>query len=123
MKIGSCFPSKYLKASDLPDGQDVRVVISDVTVDAMEQSADEKPVVHFAGKQKGLVLNKTNSATIEAAYGDETENWAGKEVVLFGTSTSFRGKMVPCIRLKVSADAVVHDSLDTIDDPSDDIPF
>ena len=39
--------------------------------------------MYFEGKPKGLVLNKTNANTISDAYGDETEHWEGKEIVLY----------------------------------------
>ncbi len=66
MKISKAFPSKYLKTSDLPEGQDVRVVIDDVRLELMEQTGEEKPVVYFRGKDAGLVLNVTNANAIAA---------------------------------------------------------
>lgn len=101
MKISAAFPSKYLKASDLPDGRDVRVVIEDVRMELMEQTGDEKPVCYFQGKDRGLVLNVTNASTISTAYGDDTEEWYGKPIILFATTTSFGGRTVPCLRVRV----------------------
>ena len=57
-----------------------------------------KPVLFFEGKDKGLVLNKTNSNTISAAYGDETDEWVGMEIVLFETMVEFQGQRKPGIR-------------------------
>ena len=101
MRISSVFPSRFLKASDLPDGRDVRVVIDDVQMEMMEQQNEEKPVCYFQGKDRGLVLNVTNATTISAVLGDDTEAWRGQSIVLFSSTTSFGGRVVPCIRVRV----------------------
>ena len=104
MKIGSAFPSKYLKAADIPDDRPVNVVMDHVTIENVagnDNPDDEKPVLYFQGKTKGMVLNKTNSGILSDAYGDETDDWAGKPVQLTTTETLFQGKMVPCLRVKI----------------------
>jgi hypothetical protein len=90
-----------LKAADLPNGQDVPVKMADVRLEMMEQAREEKPVLYFIGKEKGLVLNVTNANTISDRYGDDTETWHGQPIVLLGTTTEFGGKTVPCIRAKM----------------------
>ena len=69
----------------------------------MPDSDDEKPVLYFRGKNKGLVLNVCNGQEIAEAYGDDMENWPGNPVVLYRTSTTFAGKRVPCLRIRVPA--------------------
>lgn len=101
MKISTAFPGKYLKAGDLPDGQDVRVVIDDVRMELMEQQNEEKPVCYFLGKDRGLVLNVTNANSISSVLGDDTEQWHGMPIVLFATTTSFSGRTVACLRVRV----------------------
>ena len=56
--------------------------------------------------RSGLVLNKTNAATIADLYSEETTNWAGKPITLFTTQVEFRGKQVRCIRVKMDAPVV-----------------
>lgn len=97
MDINSAFPSNYLKASDL-QGRTVDVVISSVTMEKVGD--DQKPIVYFQGKEKGLALNKTNSNAIQMMYGDETNNWANQPISMWPTETEFQGKIVPCIRIK-----------------------
>lgn len=101
MKISEVFPSNYLKAEDLK-GRRVRAVIA--SVGAEELSGQAKPVVYFKGKQRGVVLNKTNGAILAADLGDETDDWAGHEVVLFPTKRMFQGRMVDAIGVEVVAD-------------------
>jgi hypothetical protein len=104
MRIGDAFPSKYLKASDLPDGQFVTVSIDRVemqNVAGNDQPEENKPCLYFVGKEKGIVLNKTNAQAVADVYGDDTDAWTGKRVMLYATTTLFQGKTVACIRVKV----------------------
>ena len=66
-----------------------------------------KAVIRFKGASKGFVSNSTNCETIEGMYGDNTDNWVGKLVTLYATTTSMAGKkrgdpmrQVPCIRVR-----------------------
>ena len=100
MRISSAFPSKYLKAADLQDRQ-VKVLMSRVETETIGD--DDRPVLYFQGKEKGLVLNKTNANSISAVYGDDTEDWRGGEIVLFETMVDFQGKTMAAIRCRVLA--------------------
>ena len=102
MRISTAFPSKYLKASDIPDGREAHVKIDMVQLESMETTGDEKPVMYFIDREKGLVLNKTNADALSAALGDDTEQWRGVPIVLFATTTAFGGRTVPCLRVRVS---------------------
>ena len=98
MKISAAFPSKYLKAADL-QGKQVTATISYVTMETIGD--EERPILYFNGKEKGLVLNKTNANTIANTFGDDTEDWRGAEIVLFETAVDFQGKSMPAIRCRV----------------------
>ena len=98
MRIDAAFPSAYLKAADL-QGQIVTVSMSHVTTEDI--GGDHKPVLYFHGKDRGLVLNKTNSNTISASYGYETDDWAGKPIQLFEQLVDFQGRQTPAIRVRV----------------------
>lgn len=98
MKVSAAFPSEFLRAVDL-DGRNVTVVID--RVEMREVGDDHKPVLFFKGKEKGVVLNKTNSATVAAQFGDEMDDWSGAEIVLYPTSVQFQNKMVEAIRIKI----------------------
>lgn len=128
MRISDAFPSTYLKAADLR-GQNVNVVMSHVN---MEEVGDgHKPIVYFQGKDKGLVLNKTNANNIVAAYGEDTDDWAGGKLILFPAMVDFQGKTVEAIRVRVPprkpAAAAQRAQATTSDErnppPNDDIPF
>ena len=102
MNINKAFPSTYLKAGDL-DGREFSVTISEVVM--MDVGDDEKPVIYFTGSDKGLVLNKTNALEIASAYGEETDSWPGRQIVLHTAKVLFQGKPVDGIRVRVPASA------------------
>jgi hypothetical protein len=102
MNVGSMFPSRFLRAADLPDGQFVPVILDRVELTVVsEQTGEECPVLFFKGKSKGLVLNKTNANAIANSYGPESDAWAGLPVTLYRASTMFQGRSVECIRVKI----------------------
>jgi hypothetical protein len=96
--INDAFPSKYLKAADLQKRQ-VSVVVSHAQYEKIGN--DDKLVLYFQGKQKGVVLNKTNANAVASAYGDDTDDWAGKPVTLFEAMVEYQGKMSPAIRMMI----------------------
>jgi len=129
--INDAFPSNYLKASDLHGAEPV-VTIDRVTFEPVGRQREMKAVLYFAGKDKGLVLNKTNATKISQLTGSpETDDWAGMRIKLFPTETEFGGESVECIRIKAAPangrpaalppppPPVSSESLDD----SDDIPF
>jgi len=98
--INDAFPSNYLKASDL-GGREVVVTIDRVAFEAVGRDREMKAVVYFQGKQKGIVLNKTNAKKIIEISGSAlTEEWPGTQVKIYPTETEFGGETVDCIRVK-----------------------
>ena len=103
MNIDKAFPSNYLKASDLGEGQPV-VTIDRVELEAIGRDKEMKPVIYFVGKQKGVVLNKTNSNKIAGLLeSKDTDDWIGCKIRLYATETEFGGETVECIRIKAAA--------------------
>lgn len=98
MRISAAFPSTYLKAADL-QGRTVSAVIGRIELE--EIGGEHKPIIYFQGKDKGLVLNKTNANNIAAVFGDDTDDWIGGTIQLFPTMVDFQGRSVEAIRVKV----------------------
>ena len=99
MNINQAFPSKWLSAPDIGQARPV-VTIARVTEESIQQGEAAKPVIHFVGKQKGMVLNKTNAMNIATMYGPETDNWIGKSITLYTTFVDFSGRSVLAIRIE-----------------------
>lgn len=124
MRISNAFPSEFLKAADL-QGRNVRVLMSHVEM--RDIGGDHKPILFFQGKDKGMVLNKTNANNIALVYGDDTDDWHGKEIVLFEAMVDFQGKTVAAIRARApqakDRQPVPQQQPAQRDDMSDEIPF
>lgn len=103
MNINDQFPSKYLKASDIPEDENLIVTMVNVTVEKLGQEEDQdvRPVLYFEETEKGLVLNKTNSETITGLYGPETNDWRGRKIALYATEVAFKGKQTMAIRIRL----------------------
>jgi hypothetical protein len=124
MKMSESFPSKWLRHVDLK-GRTVRVCIDTVVTEKVGD--DNKPVIYFRDKSKGLGLNKTNANVIVKAYGDDTNGWPGKELELYPSETEYRGDTVDCIRLRAVATPAAPTPAPEPEQPpppdDDEIPF
>ena len=69
------------------------------------EDAEDRFVLHFEDDTKPLVLNKTNGSVLLDAFGLESDDWIGKQVILYRDRTAFRGEMVDCLRLRISVDS------------------
>ena len=96
--LDDLYPSKYVKVVDLA-GNTHAVVIDRLEVETMPKG-EKKPVLYFTGRQKGLVLNKTNADAIAASYGKNTDSWIGKKIDLFSTRVSGPNGMTDGIRVR-----------------------
>lgn len=97
--------SKFLKADDL-GGRKVAVTISHVAVEPVGKDKEEKFVLYFQGKKKGMVLNTTNINTLRGAYGPcttEAQEWRGRPVILYSAMVSFAGQTMPGLRIEIPA--------------------
>lgn len=108
------FPSRFLKADDLEEG-DLTVTIHDsepVTHEEFTQKGkptpESKPVLHFSQPRgtKSLVLNKTNWTAISKALGsDDSDDWCGRQITLYATEVESFGEMTMAIRVRLKAPA------------------
>jgi hypothetical protein len=123
VNIDSAFPSNYLKASDLGSAAPV-VTIERIEIEPIGRDREMKPVLYFAGKEKGLVLNKTNAKKIAELTGSkDTDEWAGCQIRIYATETEFSGETVECIRVKAAAAAAKPKPAPAVETTDDEIPF
>src|SRR5678809_344371 len=101
--VDTLFPSKYLKAADLPeDGVSIPFVIESIKTEEIGREKQLKPVITFREQEKGFVCNKTNANTISKVLGSrDTEDWIGQTIHLYATEVQFGDEMVESIRVKV----------------------
>jgi len=104
----------WLSAKDLK-GQSHRVKISDTEIVEVKNDDGEavaKICLHFSGKEKTLLLNKTNAKTIAQGLGDEEKDWAGNMIIMYPSTCMFQGNTVDCIRVRLDEELA-----------EDDVPF
>lgn len=91
--------SEYLKAEDI--GSEMwTVTIYSAEVKSWD-NGDRKVVLEFNElENKAMPLNLTNSRAIAEIYGGDTDNWIGKEIMLFTMPVDYQGKMVQAIRIR-----------------------
>jgi RNA polymerase subunit RPABC4/transcription elongation factor Spt4 len=100
MDAKTIFPSKYIKAEDL-QGKSVTVQIAAIEIEEIGKQKDRRPVLYFRGKEKGMVLNKTNVNKICEILGtSETDEWFGGLIVIYPTEVEFSGAMTMAIRVR-----------------------
>jgi hypothetical protein len=136
MKVADVFPSNYIKADDL-QGREVPVVIADAKIEKLGN--DQKLILYFQHKDKGMVCNKTNANRIAYLYGEDTDGWLGRPIILCSEFVEFQGRTVKGLRIKPPANGAAspaapaspprpapisnraHTEIDP--PPVDDIPF
>jgi len=139
MKTSELKQSKYMKKEDCGE-EGILVKISGLKQENV--APDNKPeelkwILHFHGDVKPLVLNGTNTKLIEKALGsDETDDWIGREIVLFNDeNVEYMGEVVGGVRCDVTRTKRYHAKQNTMQQPakpgtpknfsdmSDDVPF
>jgi hypothetical protein len=103
---------KGLKADDLK-GRSHLLKISDVRIHKFDEG--EKLVLSFQGREKELVLNKTNAQMIASKHGEDYDRWSGCEIEVYPDKTQFNGALVDCIRVRFPIPAAT--------DSGEEIPF
>jgi hypothetical protein len=87
--------------------------------------------MYFKNGSKGLPLNSTNWDTLAGAYGEESDDWIGKPVILHVERVLYKGKATQGIRMKFpsmqgpakQASAPGSKPSENPGETSDDIPF
>lgn len=92
----------YIGAYSLNEGEDLTVVIAHVAREVITGTGGKKEectVAHLKN-QKPMILNSTNQKSIAKLYGPYIEDWAGKPITLFASTTKLAGDTVECLRIR-----------------------
>jgi hypothetical protein len=90
--------SRFLSASDLGGASHV-VQIARIGREQL-QDGKIKPSIHFVGKQKALLCNKTNWGTLGAAFGKDLNSWVGHSIELFAMPCQGPNGMTQGVRVR-----------------------
>ena len=100
----SLYDKDFIGAWDLKE-KDVTVTITKVIGGSLVGQGgrkSKKPVIYMKGTEKGFAVNSTNGKTIAAMYGTHVEEWIGKRIALYKSTTrnpNGEGE-VECIRVR-----------------------
>ena len=104
MKLTDQFQGNFLEALHLEGEGDVVVTIDQITPSNEEKDKAgreiDRPILKFLGTERRWILNKTNGRTIGHLYGNTMENWLGKKIALYATTTRMGRDTVPCVRVR-----------------------
>lgn len=92
----------YIGAYALNEGEDLTVVITGVAREIITGTGGKKEECTVARlkNQKPFILNSTNQKSIAKLYGPFIEDWAGKPITLFSSTTKLAGDTVECLRIR-----------------------
>jgi hypothetical protein len=94
----------YLGAYSLGDKKELTITIKDIKQELVTGNAGRKEtciVAYFSDNDKPMILNKTNCKTIQKVYGTPNiEEWRGKKITIFASTTSLAGETVECLRIR-----------------------
>jgi hypothetical protein len=96
----------YIGAYSLEDGKDLTVTIVEVKREMVTGTGGKKEecTVAYLKGQKPMILNRTNCKTITAIYKTPfIEQWKGKSITLFVSTTKLKGEDVECLRIRNTA--------------------
>ena len=103
-KISEMLPSSYLKQTDFDESGAIVTVanITEKNVARQDEPAEMKWLVHFEEFEKAMVLNTTNINALSKAGGsDDTDDWTGKEVIVYVDPTiGYGGKTTGGLRIR-----------------------
>lgn len=112
-----------MKADDLA-GKNVTVEIDEVTFEEIGTGRDKenKIILSFKGKDKKMILNKTNATAIAKVLGtEETDEWSGNRIILTTREVDFQGTPTLAIRVSLQkpASAQARQPAKTEPEPAD----
>ena len=122
--VRQMFDSAYVGNWDL-QGRDVVVVIARIVPGELAKAGtskkDKAPIIFFEGREKGMVLNKTNMKIIGGIVGSfKVKDWIGHAITLYPTTCQFGPNTVDCIRVRPVAPKGRNGKTPPVASPPDD---
>lgn len=124
--VKNMIQSKFLRKEDFEEDQVLVIKGCKLEQVGRDDDPEERWVLYFRERDKGMVLNITTIRVLEQAYGGDTDMWVGNKVMVYNDpNVTFGGKITGGLRLrtpsKKSAEAAPVRPADP--DFDDKIPF
>ncbi len=115
MKASDLYPDtgNTMKAADMI-GTNRLVAIEgydEITYTSPDKGPETKLTLKLNGQDKLLVLNKTNARTLIGLYGDECDEWTGKQFMLSTVPYNMNGQTVHGFMIQAKPDADFDDKI------------
>ena len=123
-KVSEMITSKFLRKEDIEE--DVMVTIRGVKQENVgrDDAPESRWVIYYKEFPKGMVLNITSIRVLESAYGDDSDNWIGKQCILYvDPSVSFQGRVVGGLRIRPQKQKAKAPISTEPAEFNDDVPF
>jgi hypothetical protein len=100
-KVSEMIVSKFLRKEDFEDGDQVLTIKGVKLEDMPGDGGQQKWVLYFRELQKGMALNSTTIRVLEKGYGDDSDMWVGKKVLVYvDPNVTFKGQLTGGLRLR-----------------------
>lgn len=104
MNVNEAFPSKYVKGTEIP-AIGVKVVIHAVRSEKIQRPGAGEVigwVLWCEGAKRGIILTAALARQLASVLqDDETENWKGKQVILYPEPMTVAG--IPRVAIRAKA--------------------
>ena len=124
---GDMLESNYIKKEDLTQPTRLTVAGCQRKDIGQEGKPEFRWVVEFGGEWKPLILNRTNTDVFFDTLGEDSDNWVGKQIILFNDkSVEYQGKrggIRVYQQMEVADSAPPQDTEQPPPPSDDDIPF
>ena len=100
-RFSRAYKSQLMTAADLAEG-DISVVIKDARDQLVGQGANQKTkvVLTFRDHDQQLALNATNYKAIVSMFGQDLDEWVGRNLQLTVGEATYGGETVDAVRVK-----------------------
>lgn len=85
MLKSQALPTEYISGTEVGNHR-INLIVDKVVMKKMNDGM-MKPVMYFVGKERGMVVNSGNWDAMELVYGVNSDDWAGRPLVLFTAPT------------------------------------
>ena len=94
----------FLSSTDIEEGRDLRLTIEEAKREEVFEPKTRKAklvgIIKFSDYPLRMIFNVVNTVAVISMYGNDTDQWKGKQIDVYRTTTRVAGKVVPCLRVR-----------------------
>ena len=97
------YAGQYVTSVEIDRPLTVRIAsLTTETVESWQKGSKPKEclIMHFEGKDRGIVINKTNFKRLADLFGWDTDDWVGQEVTIETAKVKAFGRIIDSIEIR-----------------------